>query len=236
MKRYIDHNLLFGLSANPVHFGHINLVIHATKQLGDLNYHVKKITIIPVYRRNPTGGKTIRLEDTYQLRYQMCLLASEIIKNKLDMLEVEVSTIEKDLVAGLQTPNYTAMTLTELRKRERPDVGLIWLSGIDYFSGKNPDFSKWYSPEKIVELAILAVTPRPGYKVNDGYIKSLEQQGAKFIILDLAEQMEVSASTIRQRLLEGENPSQLVKEDLIPQSIGDLIQQAGLVRIWRESN
>ena len=211
--------LIFGLSANPVHFGHIELVIGAYENLLDLGYNVAQILIIPVYRRNPVGNQKDDLPGTYEQRVSMCELAALEMCKINPNIDVSVSRLEAYLAQKSDNPNYTAETLTHLQSHGSPDLDLIFLISSELVSGVKPEFSQWYQTETILEVTSLAVCPRPGFCINQSYINKLTDNGGRFIILDNVQTPDISSAALRKRLQRGEDPLALAREDLIPLSI-----------------
>lgn len=218
--------LVYGLSANPIHQVHVDLVVDAVKALIARGYNVEKIMIIPVYRRN--GSPLERKKDlpgTFEHRFAMCELAAEEIAQRLEGQggAVEVSRIEERLAKPRTDPNYTVETLSVL-KAEAPNTGLIFLLSSDLVSGNEPEFGRWYQPEKLVQLSTLAICPRPGYQRNEAFLESYVQKGAKYVYLDELVPRDMAASTIKERLEAGEDPLILGEEGRLPKSVAQYIK------------
>ena len=60
-------------------------------------------------------------------------------------------------------PSYTVDTLERLRAETGAAVGLHFILGLDALA----DFPRWKAPERILQMANLAVVPRPGYRESD---------------------------------------------------------------------
>jgi len=233
-KNYL---LVVGISADPVHEGHINLIVESTKALLVREISLTKIMIIPVYRRNPVCSKhKNHLPFTFEHRFAMCELAAKEIHNRLQgkVDRVVVSKIEEKLAKSRQKPNYTAETLEIIREVIDIDTGLIFLLGEDVLSGANPQLGKWYKPEKIIQLATLALCPRWGYKRNMDFLEKLQNQGAQFIYLDEVATKNIASSQIKPRLKAGEDPLTLNKEGLLSEDVALYIKDHHLADFWRK--
>ncbi len=232
--------LVYGLSAHPIHQQHVNLVVDAARALVARGYALAKIILIPVYRRNPTGPRPKDdLPGTFEHRLAMCQLAAEEIAHRLEDLamqapplralarRVEVSRVEETLAKGREAPNYTVETLSTLQARE-PDTGLIFLLGSDLVAGDQPELGHWREPEKLGQIALLAICPRPGYPPNTAFLDALRRQGAQIVVLDEVETQDIATSAIRQRLEAGEDALRLAQEGLLPLSVARYIHEHGL--------
>lgn len=212
--------LILGLSADPIHPGHIEMVVQSYRGLCDRGYDVARILLVPVYRRNPVGPKKLHLPFTYHHRYMMCGLAAQEIAQQLglDIDRVVVSDVEAQLAADRERPNYTAETLTALKLRY-PQDQLIFLISSELVSGAAPEFGRWYQPERILELAALAICPRPGYEPNRTFVAALAQQGGRVIFLPEVATPDISATELRDRLVTGESPLTLEAEGMLSPAV-----------------
>jgi nicotinate (nicotinamide) nucleotide adenylyltransferase len=231
MKHKTIYTMVYGLSADPVHQMHVNLVVQAAKTLNKRGLHVATILIVPVYRRNPVGTMPkSKLRASFADRLAMSrLVASEIARGLGEFdTDVEVSGIEQQLAQDTENPNYTVETLQALQAAETPDRNWVLLLGSDLVSGEDPELRHWYQIEKLIQLAIIAIYPRPGYPPNADFLAELEQNGACFIQLDEVTQKPASASQIRQRLRNGDDPLILNQEGLLPEPVAKFIKERGL--------
>jgi len=210
--------LIYGLSANPVHQGHIDLLIGALVNLRNLGYEIAQTLIIPVYHRNPIGNRKNVLPETYEQRVTMCEIAAQEVLAAHPHIPISVSRVEAQLAMKSDEPNYTADTLTYL-KAHVLTLELIFVISSEIVSGENPEFSHWYQTDTILKVTRLAVCPRPGFPLNQHYINTLSPKGGHFILLDSIKTADISSTMVRRRLEIGENPLTLAQEGLIPLSI-----------------
>ncbi|MGC9398040.1 MAG: nicotinate-nicotinamide nucleotide adenylyltransferase [Anaerolineae bacterium] len=219
--------LVFGLSANPVHQGHVTLVCKALQALTARGYEVAQTLIVPVYRRNPVGSGKPELAESYEQRVQLCERAVEEIHRCLKeaRTEIQVSRIEKRLSKASGKPNYTAETLAALREEVPDDMELMFLMSSDLVGGEKPEFARWHSIDKLTALATLVVCPRPGYPPNWDFLATLKQRNARVVYLDEVETPAISATEIRERLAAGETPAALSAKGLLPPAVAAYLQQ-----------
>lgn len=237
MKQETDYTIVYGLSADPLHQQHVDLVVEAAHSLIHQGFEIVKVLIIPVYRRNPVGTKTRGdLAASFEHRFEMCRLGAQEIGQKLrDFgISVDVSGIEQELTRGTIDPNYTVETLQALQAKEKPAMKWILLLGSDLVSGDDPELGHWRQTDKLVQLAAIAIYPRPGYPSNRAFQKDLERQGAIFVHLDVSAQSNINASQIRQRLKDGQNAVLLSQKGLIPEMVALYINEHGIYRILNE--
>ena len=220
--------LIFGLSANPVHQGHIDLLTGSLENLRYLGYDIAHILIVPVYRRNPVGISKSSLPKSYEQRVSMCEIAAQEVRSKFPDTIISVSRVEADLAKKSLTPNYTAETLTYLKTHDLNNFELIFIISSELVSGENPEFSQWYQTDTILTTARLAVCPRPGFPPNQNYINAQTKIGGCFIILDDVITPNISSTLIRQRLQKGEDPHVLAQEGWIPSSIAKYLVEHNL--------
>jgi nicotinate-nucleotide adenylyltransferase len=133
-----------------------------------------------------------------------------------DLLEVD--RFEIDGTAGDSVPSYTVTTLEDLRRRRRRD-SLFLLMGADVAAG----FGSWHRPERIAELAQLAVAARPG-TVLDEAEAVLERLGAaeRTEVIRMPE-IGVSSTRIRRRVAQ----SRPIRY-LVPDPVLEFIEAQGL--------
>jgi nicotinate-nucleotide adenylyltransferase len=115
-----------------------------------------------------------------------------------------------DLEVRRDELSYTYRTL-ELLADQDPQRDIYFLLGADMAAG----LASWKEPERVVELAILGVVPRPGVGVGAVH-SALERLGAA----DRAEIIDMplcgaSSTTVRQRVREGRPLRYLVPDEVI---------------------
>ena len=120
---------------------------------------------------------------------------------------IEVSDIE----LRRPGPSWTADTLDEIRKRWEPGELLLVIGADQYRS-----FDSWRDPERIMELADLAVMPRDG---------ELPREDLRYpFVAAPVTRVDVSSTRVRDRLSAG-----LTVRYLVPGTIRDRLEE-----IWSE--
>jgi len=229
--------LVFGTSADPLHAGHVELIVDAVHALTARGWDVAELLLMPVFRHHNISEAVKRsLTLTFDHRFAICqLAAAEIAKTLEGMVgKVSVSDLERELVWQSNRPNFTAETLEVLRARTDAQLELAFLVGADSFSGEQPGFSKWYHWEELLKDATLVISPREGFAPNQEFIASLTAQGGKIIYLEEIKVSEISSSNIRARLEQGTDPTVLAAEGLLSLPIAEYIARHDLVEIWKQ--
>jgi len=129
---------LLGGTFNPPHFGHLKLAELAVAALG-----LDEVRFIPTAAppHKPVEGE----DGAARLGLLERALASAAFPCRVEPMELERGGT-----------SFTVDTLELLTARE--GGGWIFLMGSDQLAG----FASWRRPERILELASLAVAPRPG--------------------------------------------------------------------------
>lgn len=132
---------VFGGTFDPIHLGHLAIAQEAAEQLElELVYFVP--AGIPPHKRD-------RAVSHARDRARMVELAIA------DNPRFRLSRIELDRPG----PSYTVDTLEEMRARLHSADELFYVVG-----GDTPaEMSRWSRPERVLDLAILAVVDRPGH-------------------------------------------------------------------------
>ena len=218
--------LFYGLSADPVHQGHIDLVTAAVTELEGRGYPVSRVLLVPVYRRNPVGEQPKNgLPATYEDRVQMTALAAGVMSERLartgGAVTISVSLAARELAMRSGGPNYDLETLRYIQKEA--DGELLYLMSAELVSGPDPEFARWHQPVDLVRIATVAIAPRPGYPPNANFLGVLTAEGGRFIYLNSVVTMDISSSQIRERLMAGADPAELAREGTIPGPVASYI-------------
>jgi nicotinate-nucleotide adenylyltransferase len=180
---------VLGSAFNPPHLGHLALAQEALWQLG-----LSEIVLIPTGR---APHKRIADDPGRELRLAMTRLAAA------DDAQFTVSTLEVER----DGPSYTCETL-ELLARERDGAELVFVMGADAAIG----LESWREPERVVELARLAVARRAGVSDADvGAVMRSLGAGDRATMLEMPE-FGVSSSVVRERAAAGRPLRYLVPE------------------------
>lgn len=180
---------VLGSAFNPPHLGHLALAQEALWQLG-----LDEVVLVPTghaphKRIADDPGRGARMEMTR-------LAAADDERFSVSALEVE-----------REGPSYTYETLEALAE-ERGDTELVFVMGADAAVG----LESWRAPERVVELAGLAVARRAGVSDADvaEAMRSLGCEG-RVTMLEMP-QFGVSSSAVRERARQGRPLRYLVPE------------------------
>jgi len=177
---------ILGGSFDPIHIGHLLIAEYAREQLQLSEVRFIPAAISPLKQdKQPTDAKH---------RVEMIRLAiGGNAHFKLDERELR-----------RLGPSYTVDTLAEL-KSETPDTELVFIMGADSLA----DLQAWREPERICQLAFLAIAGRGGRPAPDleqlrRYLPQDQVATAAEHILTLP-QLEISGTDIRQRIRTGKS-------------------------------
>jgi nicotinate-nucleotide adenylyltransferase len=191
---------VLGSAFNPPHLGHLALAQEALWQLG-----LDEVVLVPT---GQAPHKRIADDPGRELRLAMTRLAAA------DDTRFSISTLEVER----EGPSYTYETL-ELLAKERGDSDLVFVMGADAAVG----LESWREPEKVIELAGLAVARRSGIADADvaAVMRSLGAEG-RATMLEMP-QFGVSSSAVRERAAAG-RPLRY----LVPESVARFIEEKGI--------
>lgn len=195
---------IYGGTFDPIHAGHLAPVREARHKLG-----LDRVVYLPTAR---PPHKTDRDFAPAWARYVMVELAL------LDEEGLYASSWEM----GLERPSYTVDSLEHFAAA---DVELYLLLGSDAFAG----LTTWKSWRRLLELAQLAVLPRPGWTLDPPENLAPELRRARseqrLHILDSV-LVPISSTEIRRTIAAGEQPT----TDLVPPLVLNYMRKYDLYR------
>lgn len=180
---------VLGSAFNPPHLGHLALAQEALWQLG-----LDEVVLMPT---GEAPHKRIDDDPGCEQRLAMTRLAAA------DDSRFSVSTLEVER----DGPSYSYETLELLAEAKgKPD--LVFVMGADAAVG----LESWREPERVVELARIAVARRAGISDSDvgSVLRSLGAEG-RATMLEMP-QFGVSSSSVRERAAAGRPLRYLVPE------------------------
>jgi nicotinate-nucleotide adenylyltransferase len=193
---------VLGSAFNPPHLGHLALAQEALWQLG-----LEEVVLVPT---GQAPHKRIADDPGKEQRLAMTRLAAA------DDSRFSVSSLEVER----EGPSYTYETL-QLLAKERVDSELVFVMGADAAVG----LESWREPERVVELARVAVARRAG--VSDSEVAAVMRSlGAaeRATMLEMP-QFGVSSSAVRERAAAG-RPLRY----LVPEPVARFIEEKGIYR------
>lgn len=193
---------VLGGAFNPPHIGHLILAQEALSEL-----RLDELVLVPT---GEAPHKRIEPEPGPELRLELARAAAQSVEG------MRVT----DLELRRQGPSYSYRTLEQLAD-EQPDSQLTFVMGADVAAG----LGSWRRPERVLELARVAVAARPGFE-REGLDAELRRLGSPEPprLLSMPE-IGVSSTMIRERVAAGRPVRWLV-----PDPVVDLIAERGLYR------
>ena len=194
---------LLGGTFDPVHRGHLTLAWAGRDELG-----LDEVLFLPAGQPWRKAGRMIASNE-HRLAMLRRALEGEAA--------FPVSTLELERPG----PSYTVDTLEALRD-DRPEDELFFLLGEDALM----DLPNWARPQRIMELAMLAVARRADTspKALEETERRLPGLGERVIWLKMSA-VAVSATEIRERVRGGQPVG-----DLVPATVEEYIQKQRLYR------
>jgi nicotinate-nucleotide adenylyltransferase len=191
---------VLGSAFNPPHLGHLALAQEALWQL-----NLDEVVLVPT---GEAPHKRIHDDPGRELRLAMTRLAAA------DDSRFAASTLEVER----EGPSYTYETL-ELLADEKGEPDLVFVMGADAAVG----FESWREPQRVVELARLAVARRSGVSDADvaSVMRSVSAEG-RATMLEMP-QFGVSSSAVRERAAAG-RPLRY----LVPEAVARFIEEKGI--------
>lgn len=193
---------VLGSAFNPPHLGHLALAQEALWQLS-----LDEVILVPT---GQAPHKRIVDDPGPEVRMEMTR------RSVADDERFSVSALEVER----EGPSYTYETLEALAE-ERADTELVFVMGADAAVG----LESWRNPERVVELASLAVARRAGVSDADvaAVTRSLDCEG-RATMLEMP-QFGVSSSVVRERAKQ-ERPLRY----LVPDAVASFIEDRGVYR------
>jgi nicotinate-nucleotide adenylyltransferase len=195
---------VLGSAFNPPHLGHMVLAQEAAAQLG-----LSRVLLVPTGR---APHKEISDDPGASVRLEMASAAANGDLTEVERFEVEEAERSAE-------PSYAFRTLEALASQR--DEELVWIMGADAAAG----LDRWRDPERILELARVAVAERRGVEreaVEDVLERLGGAQRASFLEMP---EIGISSSMIRERVAAG-RPIRY----LVPDAVADVIERRGLYR------
>jgi nicotinate-nucleotide adenylyltransferase len=207
---------IYGGTFDPVHFGHLRPALDVKQAL-----KLKQVRFIPVgqppHREEPGANSEHRIK--------MLELATE----------TEAALVVDDREIRRGGASYMVDTLLSLRNDFKQSP-LCLIIGYDVFLG----LTEWYQWEKLITLAHLVVTHRPGWNWQQHQnnvelkrlvlqhqcnIESLEASPQGGLVFVPVTALSISSTQIRQQIQRDESVS-----FLLPERVAEYIQQHQLYR------
>jgi nicotinate-nucleotide adenylyltransferase len=191
---------VLGGTFDPVHNGHLHIAEVLRQAL-----RLSRIIWVPAGQPPHKQGQIVSSDED---RLQMLHLA--LASSPTD--EISLVDVER------RGPSYTSDTLEALRRDLGPER-VFFLMGEDSLR----DFPTWHHPDRILNLAELAVAGRPGVDADlERLSRDLPAVKGRVHLVP-AEELAISSSDIRRRVRANESI-----RDLVPPAVADYIGEHNL--------
>ena len=205
---------IFGGTFDPVHIGHLRMALELKQCAG-----FDELRLVPCHQPPHRGVPRV----SSLQRAKMLSIALQNCK--------ELMLDERELARD--KPSYTFDTLQDFRRDFGENVSLTLCMGEDAFAG----LATWHRWQEIIELAHVLVVARPGWATpqsgdvyeflnsHRGQLSDIEHRPAGSIVLQTLRLLPISATEIRQEIVEGRSA-----QFLVPDGVWDYICDNQLYR------
>lgn len=195
---------ILGGTFNPPHHGHLICAQEARIQL-DLD----EVRLVPV---SDPPHRTLDGDENVDAQTRLAMTKLAVIGQP----GLAVSTVELDR----EGTSYTVDTLASLVEQE-PDTQFTLIIGAD----QAMSFGNWREPEKIGQLAEIAVATRVDHNRDEAVAEVIRATEGKEPIQFEMPRVDISSTLIRDRVYRGATVAHFV-----PAGVPELIEEAGLYR------
>ena len=175
---------VLGGTFDPPHLGHLILAQEAHQALG-----LSQVLFVPAGEPWRKAGRELSPREQRLAMVRLAVAGNPAFA---------VSTAEVDR-PGL---SYTAETLAGLREQVGPETELFFIMGADSLA----DFPQWHEPQRILNLARLAVaerSPLGGEGFEEGLPEELAAALRERVVWLSMPLIAISASAVRERVRQG---------------------------------
>ncbi len=203
---------MFGGTFDPFHYGHLNSMLAVAKKFG-----------LDEIKAVPASQSPLRVQTQGSTAEQRLAMLERGIFGHEDLIEIDTTEIKRGGIS------FTVDTLSAFAQDK--DAHLFLIIGMDQFL----KFDQWKDFDKILSMADLIVTSRPGDELPNsteewpmalrGLVVDVDSQQAmlksgRTIYFMQLEDMDISATEIRKKLRFGESV-----RTLIPPGVDDYIRE-----------
>ncbi len=211
------YTLIFGLTADPIHKGHEQVIHNSFAYAQQHDITIKQLLLVPTYQPNLIAGKQ-QPRTPYQHRFAMCQLIAKQMSDQFNY-RVQVSDIEKQLFELNQQKSYSYDTLKAIESQHK-----LFVLSADHFAGRWPKFRQWHQWQGLVKENGLLIHQRPGHRINHSFINQLKAINPAVFVVSGYPAVEVSSTQLRQKL----HQQQTIAENLLSPIISNYIKPLNL--------
>ena len=204
--------LVFGLTADPPHRGHEQVIRNSFSWAQAQSLSIDRFVLVPTYQPNLIAGKQ-QPRTPFTHRMQMCQLLARELAMALNS-SIEVSDIERLLHQTSGQKSYSFETLKHIQAEHR-----LFVLSADHFGGRWPKFRKWHQWQQLVKDNGLLIHQRPGHTINHSFIRQLRDLNPHVYVVTGLPSVEVSSTDLRKLLNQGQMPDDTLLDTNIQQYI-----------------
>jgi len=208
---------VYGLTADPIHRGHEQVIKNTLSKARGLGLKTARVILVPTYRPNLIGDKSAPTA-SFEQRLDMCQMVAKELSRELNT-DITVSDIEEKI--HTDQPSYTYDTLTALSQNH---TNLILIISSDHAHGHAPKFRQWHRWQDLINDFGLMIHERPGQPINDCFIEHLKEHNPNVYVAKNQPTIDISSSRLRNAYNYGAD----VSEQLINPMIDGYIKQFAL--------
>ncbi len=184
------YTLVFGLTADPIHKGHEQVILNSFEFAQANNIGIQKFLLVPTYQANLIADKT-QPSTAFKHRFNMCELVAEQIRIE-NNIPVYVSDIEQQLFLETNKKSYSYDTLTAIEAAPK-----LFVLSADHFAGRWPKFRKWHNWQSLTKEHGLLIHQRPGHNINDSFINQLQDLNPNVFVVTGLPSINISSTQLR---------------------------------------
>ncbi len=182
--------LVFGITADPPHLGHEQVIINSYQYMTSQQLTVTQFDLMPTYQANLIGDKKKPVADFNQ-RLKMCQITAADLNDRHGF-NVQVNDLERTLSQQVKGKNYSIDTLSAIQHPHK-----MFVLSADHFAGRWPKFRKWHRYEDLVFQNGLLIHQRPGHPINNNFIKQLKSINPHVYVVSGLKDVSASSTQIR---------------------------------------
>jgi nicotinate-nucleotide adenylyltransferase len=185
---------VLGGTFDPIHIAHLAVAEEARDALG-----LERVLFIPAGEPPHKPGQTVTSGE-----------------DRLSMIERAIAGNPSFAASRMELdrdgPSYTVDTLAALRAARLAAGGssdIVFIVSAEAFAA----FGTWREPQRVLELATIAVAPRDGFPdaTREAVVRDFPEQAERVVLLD-GPRLRLSASDLRQRAASGRSLRYLVPD------------------------
>ncbi len=188
-----QYTLVFGLTADPIHKGHEQVILNSFIFADQHKLSIKKFLLVPTYQPNLIANKQ-QPTTSFEHRFRMCELVATEVRNKFNY-PVYTIDIEKKLFEKTNQKSYSYDTLHGIEAKHK-----LFVLSADHFAGRWPKFRKWHNWQQLVKENGLLIHQRPGHGINANFIRQLKDINPAVYVVTGLPSFDVSSTQLRAEL------------------------------------